>query len=335
MLIDLEGQSTGKGTLGDPFLGFFDSNCNLIALNDDSGSLNSHLDVIVPFDGIVVLAATTCCDYGFYGGGNGSYQLTMAPLQYISSISGVITDAVSGKPLSGVTAPFTYVRLLRCGPFGCSDVNGQSAGSEGSFRFETDFNGGALPTGNYMILANADQYLYTQTEIFTVGEGENYNAGKITLKSYPIRFSDIQVCSVPSSGGLCDFSVKITNGLATKFSGTAWSIVNGSALGSFTNFTIFQSDAFREITLEPGKSTILRFRFQVRGSVADGATICGTAFVGQNPGALFNPVGQRFLFCFVKGNNQFSLMSEAQMQKQMQHMRVEDVAPIKKQSPKK
>ena len=33
--VDLEGSLTGKGTLGDPFLGFFDSACNLIATNDD------------------------------------------------------------------------------------------------------------------------------------------------------------------------------------------------------------------------------------------------------------------------------------------------------------
>jgi hypothetical protein len=38
--VDLEGQDTGQGTLGDPFLGLFDSNCNLLALDDDgSGTL--------------------------------------------------------------------------------------------------------------------------------------------------------------------------------------------------------------------------------------------------------------------------------------------------------
>src|SRR6185369_3804542 len=36
IIIDLEGQSTGRGTLQDPFLGAFNSFCNLIGSNDDS-----------------------------------------------------------------------------------------------------------------------------------------------------------------------------------------------------------------------------------------------------------------------------------------------------------
>ncbi len=46
--VDLEGADTGKGTLEDPFLGFFDSACNLIALNDDSDTLNSRLVFAIP-----------------------------------------------------------------------------------------------------------------------------------------------------------------------------------------------------------------------------------------------------------------------------------------------
>ena len=335
MLIDLEGQSTGKGTLADPFLGLFDSNCNFITLNDDSGSLNSHLEISVPDDGIFVLAATVCCDYGFFGGGNGSYQLTVAPIQYLNSIRGVVTDAVTGKALSGVVAPYAYIRLLQCGMFGCFDVNSQAAGSDGSFHFETDFNGNALRVGNYMIVASADQYYVSQTEIFGVGDGENYSTGKVALNSYPIRFSDLQVCAVQSDGGLCDFSVKITNGLATKFSGKAWSVIDGYNIGSFTKFTNFQADSPSDISLAPGKSAVLRFRFQVRGLVADGAVICATAFVGKNPSPFFNTSGVRFLFCFVKGSNGFSLMSEQEMHKQLQHMKTLEVEPKKAPSLKK
>jgi PKD repeat protein len=76
--IDLEGQSTGKGTLGDPFLGFFDSGCNLITANDNGGSgLNARLAITIPANGIAVLAVTRCCDGGFDQGGNGTYQLTI------------------------------------------------------------------------------------------------------------------------------------------------------------------------------------------------------------------------------------------------------------------
>jgi PKD repeat protein len=76
--VDLEGQATGKGTLGDPFLGFFDSGCNLIAANDDNGvTLNSRLVITIPADGVGVLGVTRCCDGGFDQGGSGSYQLTI------------------------------------------------------------------------------------------------------------------------------------------------------------------------------------------------------------------------------------------------------------------
>ena len=76
--VDLEGQSTGQGTLGDPFLGWFDAGCNLIATNDDNGStLNSRLVVTIPNDGVVILAVTRCCDGGFDQGGTGTYQLNI------------------------------------------------------------------------------------------------------------------------------------------------------------------------------------------------------------------------------------------------------------------
>ena len=336
VIVDHEGQATGKGTLGDPYLGFFDSNCNLIAVSDDYNTLNSHLEINVPADGVYILAATSYPDFAFTGGGFGSYQLTVAPVEFISSISGVITDALNGKTLPGDVAPFTYARLLRCeGPFGCFDVNSQNTASDGSFHFTGDFNGGLLRTGNYMIIAAADQYQATETEVFSVGNGEDYAAGQIALNSYPIRFSDTQVCAVPSQGGLCDFKVIVTNGLATKFSGRAWSIIEGYNIGSFANFTIFQADAPADITLASGKSTVLRFRFLVRGSVANGAEICATVFAGPNPSPFFNVVGQRFLFCFTKGPNGFTLLSEKEMQSRLQHMPLQEIAPKNKPSPKK
>ena len=51
IVVDLEGSSTGAGTLGDPFLGLFDSDCNILAINDDSNGLNSRLIITIPEDG--------------------------------------------------------------------------------------------------------------------------------------------------------------------------------------------------------------------------------------------------------------------------------------------
>src|SRR5262245_45984590 len=65
--VDLEGQTTGKGTLQDPFLGFFDGGCTQIAVNDDGGiGLNARLVLAIPADGVFILGITRCCDSGFF-----------------------------------------------------------------------------------------------------------------------------------------------------------------------------------------------------------------------------------------------------------------------------
>lgn len=334
--IDLEGQGTGKGTLGDPFLGFFDSNCNLVAINDDGGGfLNSRLEITVPSDGVFVMAATQCCDYGFFGGGNGSYQLSVTLVQYLGSISGVVTDAVSGKPLRGDAAPFASVRLLQSTQFGWAEVNSQMAGADGHFNFTSDSNGTPLRVGNYLVIASADQYLSYQTQSFSVGEGENHDIGNVPLTSFPVRFSEVQPCAVPTDGAICEFSVKITNGLATRLSGQAWSIINAYGIGTFTDFTNFQTDVPLDVSLARGQSKVLTFRFRVRGSVRDGAYMCASVYVGQNPNSLFNTVGQNFLFCFAKGSSGFTLMSEKEMHQQLLHQKIQEFEPKKVPSVKK
>jgi hypothetical protein len=121
--VDLEGQATGKGTLEDPLLGFFNAGCNLIALNDDFGTLNSRLVLSIPANGVFILAATSFPDFGFLGGGVGTYQLSITPFAAIGSISGRVVDAVTGDPLPGDTDAFAFVQLLRCEDVGCFEVN--------------------------------------------------------------------------------------------------------------------------------------------------------------------------------------------------------------------
>jgi hypothetical protein len=102
--VDLAGEATGHGTLPDPFLGLFDSNCNLLATNDDSGTLNSRLVFPVPADGVYVLAATACCDSSFTEGGVGTYRLTIVPSRNtcdgrIATIVGTAgNDVITGTP---------------------------------------------------------------------------------------------------------------------------------------------------------------------------------------------------------------------------------------------
>jgi 5-hydroxyisourate hydrolase-like protein (transthyretin family) len=312
--VDLAGHATNQVTLGDPFLGFFNSNCDLIAINDDFHSLNSHLDIIIPDDGVFILAATHCCDSGFTGGGNGTYQLTIASIPVIGSISGRVIDGLSGAPLRGDVEPFAYARLLRCEDSTCVEVNVQPMDSQGRFRFVGDSNGAPLRTGNYQIAAFANQYNETQSEPFAVGEGENHNVGNVPLSSIPVRFSHARPCSVPAEGGVCEFSIRITNGLTTRLKGRAWSMVSSSGTSSFTNFTGFQINTPQNVTLDPGRSRALRFQFRVPASVANGASICGLVYVGQNPSPYFNPAGLNLVFCLVKGEGGFSLMSSREAQ---------------------
>lgn len=326
VIIDHEGQATGRGTLFDPLLGVFDSSCNLIAGNDDSGSLNSRVGILIPADGVFTLAATEYPDFNFLGGGNGTYQLTVTPIVAIGSISGRVTDASTGTPLPGDAPPFAYVDLIQCSEVGCSVVSSQNAGSDGSFYFTSDFNGLPLPVGTYYVASAADQYRWNATETFEVGAGENVDAGTLALTPFPIVLSDAQICEIPSEGGVCEFSITATNTLSTRFSGKAWSMIYAAPLGSFVDFTTFQTDTPLSLRLEPGESRTLHFRFRVRAAVPDGAFVCSDVTVGQNPDASFHPVGRGFPFCLIKGEDGLMLMAPQDAQAALHQMQLKSAS---------
>ncbi|MEE9425691.1 MAG: carboxypeptidase-like regulatory domain-containing protein [Methylococcales bacterium] len=313
--IDLEGETTGNGTLADPFVGVFDSACNLIALDDDgSGSLNSRLTFTVPADGVFVLAASSCCDDAFVGAGgsDGTYQLsvTLGPPS-AGPISGRVVDTDTGEPLPGDSPPFASVELNRCNSDGeCSEfVNFQSTDVEGRFRFEIDFNGNDLTAGTYQLNALADQFESTQTEIFELGAGEDLEVSDIKLIPPPIQFNNIQPCdNLPRRGGTCDYSATISNRTSTQFRGTVWSIVNASGTGGFNDFTTFQTGKSgtnnprpQQVKIAPGRSRVVNFKFEVPFTVASGASICADVYAAQGrKNAQFDTVAQQFLFCIEK-----------------------------------
>ena len=99
--VDLEGQATGKGTLGDPFLGLFDAGCNLIAIDDDNGiGLNSQLVVTIPNDGVFIMAVTGCCDFSFTQGGAGTYQLNIQAILPPSNDAFLNATSIGAVPFS-------------------------------------------------------------------------------------------------------------------------------------------------------------------------------------------------------------------------------------------
>ncbi len=313
--------------LGDPFLGLFDSGCQLLASNDDSGGLNSRLQFAIPDDGVFILAATSCCDGDFSGtgGSSGSYQLTITPLVLAGSISGRIVDAVSGTPLRGDAFPFAFVELRRCLDSDCLEfefVNAQSTDREGRFLFSSDGAGFPLTADRYQVVAFADQFQTDQTAPFDVGEDEDHDIGDLPLTPFPIQFFAVDPCgNIAPTGGTCTYSVRVRNSSSTTFKGAAWSLISGFGIGSLANETVFQTGkrsgnpSPQKLALKPQQSTFLQFQFDVPGTVAEFASFCAEALVGQDPSPFFNTVGRRFLFCVSKEGGTFSVVPEKKARK--------------------
>lgn len=323
--VDLAGADTGQGTLSDPLLGLFDSNCNLLAANDDGVGLNSRLQFFVPADGVLILAATSFADFGFTGegGSSGSYQLTITPLLFAGSISGRIVDAISGNALRGDAFPFTNVELRRCQDNDCFEfVNHQATDAQGRFLFSSDVTGFPLTVGRYQVVAFAEQYEQGETTPFDVGEGENPDIGDLRLTPFPLQFFAVDPCgNIASAGGTCTYTVQVRNSSATRFKGAAWSLINGFGIGSRANETVFQTGRKsgnpqpQVVVLQPGRTTFLQFQFEVPGTVAEFATFCAETLVGQDPDPLFNTVGRRFLFCISKEGGTFDVLPEKKARK--------------------
>jgi len=319
---DLEGISTGKGTLDDPLLGFFDSGCNLIESNDDNGSgSNSRLLLTIPADGIFILSATSFPDFEFIGGGTGTYQMMIRPFTPNVKISGQLVDKLFEDPLRGDAEPFAHVELERCDNSGCYWINSQNTDSEGRFRFISDNSRLALSAGKYRVIAYANQYQSGRTGSIIVADGENRNIGHFPLQPFPIQFSDVLPCdNMPAEGGICRYSVKVTNHLSTPFYGKAWSVIWAYPINSYTSSTRFQVKA-EPLKLKSHKGTNVQFEFQVpAGALIDDAIICATIYVGQSPNAHFNTVGNKELFCITKADSGFKIMPEKTTQKMFRSM---------------
>lgn len=181
--VDLEGAFTNAGTLANPLLGLFNSECVLIAANDDSGGgQNSRLVVTVPYDGTFILGVTECCDYDFAGGGLGSYLLTLDNVKFIDSISGRLVNADPGDPGPIVDPAYASVYLLRCSGGDCYEYVGyQQADIDGRFTFQQDWYGNPLTTGTYRIEVQAYGFENFTSEPFDVAEGEARDLGELGL----------------------------------------------------------------------------------------------------------------------------------------------------------
>lgn len=182
---DLQGAWSEVGTLGDPLLGLFDEDCNLIGLNDDAGSPDARLLFAVPPAGNYVLAATANPDYSFTGAGEGSYLLTVSRAQIVESIFGRLVNERDGIPLSGEFPTYASAQLFGCTGGYCSVFIGfQNADSEGNFHFDMELYGNPLLAGTYQLQAFANGFEALFTDTFEVLENEAFDLGDIALKPY-------------------------------------------------------------------------------------------------------------------------------------------------------
>ena len=145
-------------------------------------------------------------------------------------------------------------------------MNEQSANAQGRVRFTVDFSGQPRPeVGTYQIVAFANQYQQNQTDPFEVAEGENRNVGRVLLQPNPVLFSNTVPCDdLPPEGGRCRYSVTVTNRMATRLNGQAWSLVVGFGIGSFTDFTNFQVKHRKSLRLKSGRAKTYGLTFKFR-----------------------------------------------------------------------
>lgn len=314
----LLGSWSGQGSLDDPLLGLFNSDCALIDLNDDSGSLESRLRFEVPADGHFVLAATGCCDWNFTGDHwhEGSYALVIeeAP-PAIGSVSGRVVDSTTGQGLSGSAPSYAWASLYRCDGAYCWDfVTSTSASFDGRFEFATDYLQRPIEIGSFMIEVFAMDYDPAVAGPFAVGTSEHLDIGDIALDPPPIVFHTLSTCdNLPSGGGTCRYSVEIRNNTPDGIAGLAWSNVKAQSTGSRYEFSHFTAARHRVSNIRGMSSTTARFSFDVPAGVADGAFMCVDAWFSDRDNAFLGTIMRADLFCVVKADGIFHALESSSL----------------------
>jgi hypothetical protein len=188
--VTLRGAWDAVDTLTLPMAGVFTSSCGLTF---NSGAYDPiSFEVVVPADGVAILAVTSCCDFGFIGAGSylGSYTLTATEIATVSSISGRATDAVTSLGISGVQADLYLCQEPTC-TAGTSFVTYANTDSLGNFTFtNSTFQGygqGIFPgTYDVTLQDNSGRYLMTVSAPFSAASGEQKVIAAIPMTPTPV-----------------------------------------------------------------------------------------------------------------------------------------------------
>jgi len=155
-------------------------------------------------------------------------DLTLTPYPIIGSIRGRVVDSLTGSPLSA------YVELQRCQtqePLFCWTNQSILAGADGTFTFASTADWPLLG-GFYRVWAYTDQYEGGGSAVISVDDGEHRDVGDVLLRSFPVRINLGQGCgAIPSTGGTCRFTARVTNGMPGRFSGEVWTLVQATKPG--------------------------------------------------------------------------------------------------------
>jgi hypothetical protein len=194
----------------------------------------------------------------------------------------------------------------------------------GAVPFRPRFQRSAPSFGNLPGARLGERVRAGETALFSLEENELEDLGDVPLLPFPIAFSQVSPCgNLRPDGGVCRFSVRITNRLNVPVNGAAWSLVQAFGTGSLTDFTNFQISTVRKMTIPPGRSRVALFSFEVPATVRNGTNACVEMFFGEdrrNP--FFNTVGRQQLFCIQKGlSGAVTVLSEKESRRLIREMK--------------
>jgi hypothetical protein len=210
--------------------------------------------------------------------------------------------------------PFARVELQKCEtpePWSCWTNQTTQAGSDGTFTFASTTEWPLLG-GTYRVRAAAEQYEGGESAVLTVGDAEHRDAGDVRLRSFPVRIDLAESCgAIPSTGGKCRFTARITNGMPARLHGETWTLIYATKPGFPAQLTAFQTALPRGLSLASGGSAVVPFSFDVPAAVADGTQICVETVAAHRQSA-FDTLGLSYLFCLTKGPYGFAPLPDAQ-----------------------
>jgi len=265
--VDMQGAGSGNGTLQDPYLGLFDGSCQRLEENDDHAGLDSRLRFKAPQDGIIVLAAASCCNSDFRGQdeSTGTYLLTLsAPPPVLEGITGRIIDAVHWTPIAGGRHTWVDVSLVTSN--GHWIANAQ-VDPNGRFTFTKDDEGQWLEPGTYRVVVYADGYSEGRSEPFEAPPGGIWDMGDVRLVPPPVSFTNLEVCeSLPPEGGRCRISMRLLSNRYQDQRVEPWLIVQGGTNSPAGDTTYELRPKSRQIVKLPAlNSRAVRFVLTIPG----------------------------------------------------------------------